>query len=269
MRASKVRRKLMAAGALSLLLTTMGAVPTLASAPIRPLGLSHADRLAALSTMLPKDRALLTARFSSDRYLVLGYARTVQRFDERSGRPMGPSRNLALTDLAPAATSGITNLVLTISVTYDRESPCCYWDIYNTFDWTGKPPNNGAGKDHMGTAWANGLSLWAGSNGAFGWYTNGPAISFNTDDITPNAGFDEEFYECNTSYCISYANWGYVVGTMHWTVFRSQPTDVVFKYFHTYASTTYSIGISGTGPSISISPTSDQTSTAVSTNFYD
>jgi hypothetical protein len=44
---------------------------------------------------------------------------------------------------------------------------------------------------------------------------------------------------------------------------------VVFKYFHTFSNTDYSISFSAAGPSITISPTHDQQSTTVYTSFTD
>jgi hypothetical protein len=240
----------------------VGLLPGSAGAASAPEGLSRAERLAALRSMTPQERGLLYERFTSDRYVVVGYARTVRSFDRVSGRPVGPARTLALGEAAPLATSGITNLSLTISVTFEWRSTCCRWDILNTFDWTGPPPTSGRGKDQIASAWANGAALRTGSAGAWGYYTDGSLIAFNLQDVTPNVGFNLEFTECKLLCAETYAEWGYEMGTIWQTKRQYQATNLVFKYFHTYGGVEYSIAF-GIGPSITISPTSKQVSTAV------
>src|SRR5262245_49346811 len=226
---------------------SLAAIPGNAEArSVMPSGLSYADRMAALDGMTAHERTMLKERFTSKRYVVVGFARTVQSFDVKSGKPVGAAQTLAIGQAAPASVNGITNLSLTISLTYDRESPCCNWDIYDTFDWTGKPPNNGSGKDQIASGWNNNLTLRSDSAGAWGYYTNGAHISLNLQDVVPGAGFNFEFSECNAAYCNSYADWGYEIGTIFRTSRGNQGTNLIFKYFHTYASITYSLSISGT-----------------------
>jgi hypothetical protein len=239
-----------------------------------PTGLSHDQRMAALAAMSPQDRAHLRDRFTNDRYVVTGYARTIQSFEIATGKPVGAPVSLGLAETAPAAPAGIANLALTISLTYDRDRPCCYWDIFDTFRWSTRPPNGNAGKDQIVSAWNNNMALYSPggicSCGAWGTYANGSHISFNLQDVTPGAGFNYEFDECWTTYnaCfIEYANYGYEIGTLWETSRHNQATNLVFKYYHTYADVQYDVSISGAGPSISISPTSNQTNTALSLSF--
>lgn len=163
--------------------------------------------------------------------------------------------------------TGITNLSLSMSVVYNNDVPCCRWDITDWYNWTGVPPNGGSGKDQIATAWANGLALI--SDSAYGVYTSGGGnISNNRNDMTPNLGVDWEFAEC-TYACYQYADWGYLAAGIHETSRHWEATNVVFKYFHTYQSLEYSVSFSGTGPSITISPTAGQTSTTIYTSFTD
>ena len=248
----------------SLLSAVVGAAA--AATPGVPIGLSEAERASALASMSREERALRRTEFASSRYVVVSYARTAQGFD-RAGRPVGVARRLAVGERAPVTPLAVTNLLISISVVYDSGAPRYRWNISGFFDWTGKPPNNGSGKDQVATAWANGLALH--SDTAYGYYTNGAAISTNRNDMTPNVGTSWEFSECNISYCLSYANWGYLKATIKQSTFKGRDTNVGFKYFHTHESLSYGISFSGGGPSISISPNQSVTSTAVYTDFID
>jgi hypothetical protein len=86
---------------------------------------------------------------------------------------------------------------------YDRDLPRCYWDIFDTFQWSGRPPNGGAGKDQIASGWNNDMALYSpnGTCSCGGWGTyahNNGNISFNLQDVTPGAGFNLEFSECKS-----------------------------------------------------------------------
>ena len=229
-----------------------------------PAALDEAALRAALDSMSAAERAFREDQFTSGRYTIVAYAREVQSFDLKTGRPILEPVASEL-ETSALATSGITNLTITISVAFDNGVPCCRWNIIDWFDWTGTPPVNGSGKDQIATAWANGQALE--SDSAYGVYTNGANIPMNRNTMTPNAGVGWEFNECNAAYCNSYANWGYLAAGMYWPTRRNQPTNVVYTYFHTYQSQTYYVGVSGTGPSITITPTSSVMPTSVYTSF--
>jgi hypothetical protein len=219
--------------------------------------------------MSPRERSLRHAVFTSARYDVVAYSRTYQSFSVATGAPVGGPKVLGPTDPAPLATATITNLVITTSVSYDREVACCHWDIYDYYDWSGSPPNGGAGKDQTATSWANNLALL--SDSAYGTYTGGWNISVNRNDMTPNVGTSWEFDECNwrVLFCQSYADWGYLAAGIYSTSRHYQATNVAFKYFHTWADVSYSISFGAGGGSITISPTTNTSSTATYASFTD
>lgn len=249
------------------MLALAGLVAPTTSAASSPGGLSRGELAAALKAMSPEERAIRAEQFTSDQYVVVAYDRVSQAFDQSTGLPIADPVPIPLGAVAPMAVTGVTNLTLTISVSFNQGEPCCRWSYLGWFDWTGKPPYNGSGKDQMAVAWANNLSLL--SDGAYGVYTNGAGVPMNRNGMSSNAGVNWQFDEYNLAYCNSYADWGYSTGSMYWPSRRYQPTNVVFQYFHTFQGTQYSVSISGSGPSISISPTSGQESTVVYTSFTD
>ena len=261
------RRSLIAiCGSLVLVIQLVGSAA--AATPWVPQGLSESTKATALAAMSPNERAIRKPVFESSRYVVVSYARTVQSFDAKSGKPLGAAKKLAIGERASITPLSITNLTISISVTYDRDTPHYRWDIADFFDWTGRPPNGSRGKDQLGTAWANGLAL--NSDYAYGYYTAGGAlISMNRNDMTPNVGTSWEFNECSPSdsCLLHYANWGYLLATIKETSLHGQDTNVVFKYFHTFEDLSYGISFSGSGPSISITPQQSVTSTAVFASF--
>jgi hypothetical protein len=231
-----------------------------------PQGLSEAAIETALSTMSAQERSVREASFNSTRYVIVAYNRAVQSFESGTGRPIGQQKQIKAGEVLPLAVTGITNLYISIAVEFDSQAPAWRWNITDYFDWTGSPPNVGAGKDQLTTAWANGLALH--SDYAYGYYTNGTTVAMNRNDVSPNVGTSWEFLEC-TSQCIGYANWGYLLATIKETTLHNQATNVIFKYFHTWQNVNFSISFSQSGPSIGISPTANTTSTVVYTSFID
>jgi hypothetical protein len=265
MRPHRIRaaRRVGVAWLLATLLATMSLSTASAAGVSRPTGLSSSAKETLLAGMSARERALRAPLFRSSRYVVVSYARSVERLPAvRAGQVRGgPSRAGRISTMA------ITNLTTSVAVAYDSEAPKYRWDISGFFDWKGKPPNNGNGNDQIAVAWAHGLALH--SDLGYGYYTDGKKITMNRNDMTPNVGTSWEFKECNLSYCNSYANWGYLLATIKETTRHNDDTNVVFKYFHTIDSTSFSIGFSASGPSISISPSANVTSTTVYTDFVD
>lgn len=247
------------------LMIAMTAPEAAAVAPLE--GLSRSERSQALADMLENERKGRSAVFEDMRYDVMAYERIVQSFDSNTGVPLGSP---APGDVQSLAATGIVNLNMSVSISYDREQACCVWLIQAYFDCTGFPPNGMAGKDQATVMWANGLALTG--DGAWGRYQGFTApqgaISFNRADVVPNAGVNYEFPE---SYCcaVSYADFGWVNATIKRSTRAYETTNLVFKYFHTWQSLDYSVSISGTGPSATISPTTASITTAVYTYFTD
>jgi hypothetical protein len=239
-----------------------------ASAAWAPTGLSDADLSAALASMSPQEREVRSSSFHSDRYVIVSYAASVQGFDRATGRPLGPSRQLELGETAPTAlAASISYLTLTIAVAWDREAPAYTWAITDYFQWNGWPPNGNDGKDQLATAWANGLALV--SDYAYGHRSDGTFNTMAPNDMTPNVGTSWEFNECRPScaFWSDLTSYGYLLASIRESSIHNQYTNVVFKYFHTWQGVNYSIGFSSGGPSISISPSSGQSSSVVYASF--
>lgn len=224
--------------------------------------LSRADLVAALQAMSREERIGREPIFLSERYTIVAYARVTQPYDSVTGEALGEPVMRDLGEPVPAGATGITNLTLTLSIAYDNQAPCCRWDAQGYFDWTGTPPNGRSGKDQYAIAWANGLALR--SDYAWGKYDDfgRHSISMNRADVTPNVGVNYDFNERYDR--ISYADYGWLTVTIsHSAPLKYQDTNIVLKYSHTWASSEYSVTFSATGPSIGISPTTSQSSTAV------
>lgn len=157
-------------------------------------------------------------------------------------------------------------LTVTVSVSYDWHDPN-YWTLQAFFNWTARPLNQG-GEDSFAVAWgSNALALI--SDDAWGRWTNGTYnTTFYRSDVTANVGVGYSFNEtsCSSVFC-PYADFGYVTAYIHETTFHNLATNVVAKYFHTYANSTYSLSFGTGGPSITITPTTNQWSLAEYTEF--
>ncbi|HEY7589664.1 MAG TPA: hypothetical protein VH723_01650 [Candidatus Limnocylindrales bacterium] len=258
------RRRVVLACAAALVVSLLPTVPVVGAQPV-PDGMSHTERARVLAGMTPAERAVFEDRFPAARYLLVGHARTTRAVDGATGRPVDAPRSLATGEVAGPGPSGIQNLTIKATLVFDRYLPCCHWDIYNTFDWTGVPPHGGAGKDQVATAWANGGAVR--SPGAWGFYSDEGYIAFNLQDVAPNAGFNFEFDECQILCGDGYADWGYVIGTIWQTRRQYRATNMVFKYFHTYSNIEYGLAINGVGPSITIAPTTGVQATAALVTF--
>ncbi len=223
--------------------------------------------------MSSSERSLRLEEFTSSRYVVLAYSRTVQSFNTVTGEPVGAARPLAIGDSAPApapaSTQSLSNLQLSVSIVWDNLQPYYTWNITGYFDWIGAPSQWG-GKDQMAVAWANGQTDGISVQGYSGYVhmTNGTYVFMGYPaDITPNVGVNYDFDEVVFPY---YTDDGTIRATIHENPpLANHSTNVVFKYFHTYSGVDYSVNFSGSGPSITISPTSNQESAAVSTSFND
>lgn len=257
-----LRRRLPAAVATTLIVA--GAMTPIQSslAADRQEWLSRADLVAALQVMSPEERVGREPIFLSERYTVLAYERITQSFDSETGEALGQPKMGEVGEPVPAAPTGITNLTLSLSIAYDNEAPCCRWNAQGFFDWTGQPPNGTAGKDQFAMAWANGLALR--SDYAWGKYNDigRHSIPMNRADVTPNVGVNYDFSEYY--YPVYYADYGWLAVTIsHAAPRKYQDTNLVLKYFHTWQNLDYSVSFSPSGPSIGISPTTAQSSTAV------
>jgi hypothetical protein len=264
-------------GRLWLICTTAGLLGStlLASGPAgaaeAPKGLSMRERATALAAMTEIERAGRLPTFSDPHRVIVSYSRVFIPVDSL-GRPVGA---LQVEEFRPgmahdgrfspqATYSGLT---VTVSVNYDYEAPPYRWDVQAYFDWSGWIPSTD-GEDSFAIAWANGLALQ--SDYMWGAYTNGTTFYPNhvpssyRSDMTPNVGVGWSF---NEYYYGSYADYGWLTATISENTFQNRLTNVVAKYFHTYTSQDYSLGFSASGPSISISPTSNQWSLAEYTSF--
>jgi hypothetical protein len=262
-------RRMVAILASVVLLGGLTAAPAVAG-PTRA-HLSQAQRQAALKVMSVHERALRQEQFTSGRYDVLRYSRSVQAFDRKTGKPVGAPRSLAAGELSPSMdiepNSSNAYLTLTVSVAFDRQAPPYRWDVTVYFDWT-HDPGNYAGEDTIGLAWANNLAL--NNSYAYGYNGSGQQnTTFYVSDGVPNTGVGwsfNEYWGCTK--CQKMLNYGYLLATIKETSLHGDDTNIVAKYFHTYQSLSYYLNI-GKQPSITISPTSSQWSLAAFTDFVD
>lgn len=123
--------------------------PSGAAAASPPEGIDAVALARVWDSMSLEEQAVRYEHFKSGRYSIVAYDRRVQAFDPAAGSPIDVLSPSSSAISAAQATSGISNLTISISVAFDHEVPCCRWDILNWFDWTGKPPYNGSGKDQL------------------------------------------------------------------------------------------------------------------------
>ena len=250
-------------------------LPAASAAPVAaahvPTGLSPAAIKQALASMDSDERAART-EFSNPRYVVVSYSRSVQVVDAVSGAPLGAPTTGSLSAKGQSGSMIATStpadqLTLTVAVAFDREAPAYRWDITTYWKWK-TPPTNSPGEDSIAVAWANNLAL--NSAYGYGYYGNGGgSIPEYQSDVTPNIGVAWSFNERKSCVRFScYANYGYLLATIKETTAHGDDTNIVAKYFHTYQDISYTIGFQAV-PGIYITPTSNQWSLAVSTDFID
>lgn len=249
-------------------------VPSAHAAEWEPVGLSDTDLKAALASMTPTERAERTPIFTSDRYVVVAYTSTFQEVDAHGAavgapqrRSFGSSRGGGITSLGSASKEGLN---ISVSIAFDREAPPYRWDISAYFDWT-KWPQSVGGEDSIGLAWANGLAL----NNDYAWgkytYQNQNISPFYRSDGVPNVGTAWSFREWTTvcdieCWTAGYANYGWFYATIKENTLQNKPTNVMFKYFHTYQGIDYAVSF-GSSPSISITPVQNVWSVVAFTSF--
>lgn len=292
---SMLRSKLLAKSlillqALSLLTLTAS---TATSRPVAPMPgekfLTSAQRELALETMQPSERAQLGHFFADDAPgLVVSYVR--QEFQIRQGpggaeeaipvanSPGGVS-NFSIPNTAVAVSGGKpgTSLYMSLIVVRTRTSSPHEWQLSVYSDWmagaTGMDAYNSS-EDSMGVAWAGGLYIdrdsYSGQYKACGGVYS--PLNIYRSDATPNLGIGYSFREwrstiCNHTLLQPGMRYAFADVRIRETSWKSRTSNVVMKYFHTYGGLQYSLGFGSSGPSISISPTSEQWSAALVTSF--
>ena len=234
-----------------------------------PQGMSRGELSRALAAMSPEERSGRSALFTDPNAVVLAYATTTVSFDKKTGKVVNEQAGSTFAPLSVA--TGITNLRMSLSISYDREAPCCRWNVSGFFDWTAAPPNGFAGDDQFAIAWANGLALR--SSNAWGTYMGHSGgvrnpISMNESDVSPNVGDNWEFAENWPGWDDTYADYGWLTATIsHSAPLKGKETNLVLKYFHTWNSLQYAVGFGSSGPSITLSPTTSSKGTALSVLF--
>lgn len=184
---------------------------------------------------------------------------------------MSSDEKTASLDTAVSSSLRKYDLYISIYVGRTSYSPGYEYLVESYFDWrAGRDGMNtgNCGKDHMGVAWANN-QLSAGSRGTqsgkyWNWLlkkTSSYALNIEKTDQSPNLGVSWEFNEwrpellgCSGTYA---SEWGRASLYLRSTTYRNMSTDFVYKYFHTWSGTNYSISFSST-PQVTISPTSEQ-----------
>ncbi len=252
--------------------------------------LTPAEKLAAVESMRPDELEVLGDVFAEDAPgLVVAYARReVQVVSNEDGtvtlEPVGvtasgtESSQLSIPSTAMAGgTKPGTSLYASIVVTRTRSSPPYEWELQAYSDWiagsTGMDAIN-ASEDSMGVAWAGGLYIY--SDYSSGKYKTCAGTELPLDiyrsDVTPNVGIGFSFHEWRTSNCgpfqpIPGMKYAFAATRIREPSWQSKTSNVVNKYFHTMGGLSYSLGFSASGPSVSISPTSEQWSWAVYASF--
>jgi len=265
--------------------TIGGPEPVAAGPPIVPMVgevfLTPAERHAALNQMTAHEKEVLGYLFADDAPgLLVAYARAELAVTEtpdgkKSVEPVGfqatnPIGNLSLPSFATAATSATgtksgTQLFLSLVISKTRSTSPYEWEIYTFAQWGSNGSYSPTGMDccnnyddFLGVAWQGGLALWTDQkNGKYqAWCTGEPALNIATNKVTPNAGIAWDFREWwDPDNCPMY--YGHSWTRIRETTWKNKLSNATSEYFHTWGGQSYSIGISATGPSLTISPTNE------------
>lgn len=271
--------------------TTLGA-PQVAPMPGERF-LTEAERNAALNAMDPSERSEIGDWFRNDQSagLVVAYAR--REFSVAEGldgsveimplgfAPSDPTSGLSIPShlVATTATKPGTDLTITFTVTRTRTTPPYEWMLHAYASWARKTFPTGldaynTAEDSIGVAWSdNFYTALQTSGGLYMACPNGsrPGIDIYQSDGVPKVGIGWSWHEWSQFLCkphtpqaMEYAHGAVYVREDTW---KYGTAEAVMKYFHTWSSGSYSLGFGASGPSVSISPTSNQWSLAVGLTF--
>lgn len=164
------------------------------------------------------------------------------------------------------ATSDLGYLTLQLYVTYNTpvgtgNGPDI--EFYGTWNWSTVV----CGDNYPGLAWNGNLALYKTSY--YWWLSTGSAGTLYQKQVTPGAGivWQEDPSPMGCDVVIVGDKSGGVTADVDQIGWKNQYGNVVFQFFHTTSSLTYSFSISGSGPSMSISPTTSQSSLAIYQQF--
>jgi hypothetical protein len=151
-----------------------------------------------------------------------------------------------------------------------RTGYCSDWEFAGYFSWNGAQPNGwspfGVGYDFWAITWSGNQANWPGPS-AYSYdnrvnptiYIHSLAQTFN------NAGYVIRFKEWNGP-GTEYERYGYFWTGARQVSCNGQVQTVNLQYTHTYSSASFSVSGGGSW-GFSLSPSSDQWSFSVATNF--
>ena len=296
MRSRKFRPlRLLIALVTTLSLTMVMSQTALAAPPSVPMVgedfLTPAERKAVIQSMTAEERASLGNLFAAEAPgLVVGYVRREFVVSEtpdggRKVDPVGvirdsPTGTISIPSHQMAGTTSLTkpgtNLFISLTIVKTRSTSPYEWQVYEYAQWGSQGSWSPAGmdccnnhEDTMAAAWGGGLALYSDwESGKYQSQCVGePAgIDIYKSDIANNVGVAHSFHEWwDPDNCPMY--YGHVDNRIRELTWRNRISNVSMKYFHTWGGYNYTIGFSGTGPQISISPTSSQWSAVLSLSF--
>lgn len=240
-----------------------------------------------LGRMQAKERSTMGRSLEDESILPLAYRSGYFEYSvDEDGLPVlkevevSSEDKTASIDTAAAASYRKYDLYISIYVGRTSYSPGYEYLVESYFDWragkNGMDAGN-CGKDHMGVAWGNN-QLSAGSRGTqsgmyWDWLlqeTSSYPLNIEKTDQAPNVGASWEFNEWRPVAlgCSGWlaSEWGRASLYLRSTTYRNMSTDFVYKYFHTWSGTDYSISFSAV-PQVNISPTSEQWSAPISVDI--
>ena len=277
---------------IGLSVTLLGAEVAMAANLVVPLPgekfLTPAERSAVVAAMTPNERRQLGHQFADDAPdLAVAYTQrefqvlkhedgTLEAIPLPNATSDGAAITLVATEIAARSSSQIvsgTNLYMSMGVWRTRTKSPHEWKFQAYAEWrgdTGLGNWNNTSLDGIGLAWAGNMALhshtWSSAYKTDSDCGPGNALrNFRVADASPNAGIAYEFSEWQWGTCEMY--WALTYTYVRKNTFSNTLRNAVYKYFHTQTGLTYSFGFSASGPSVSISPTSNQWSAALYVTF--
>ncbi len=254
---------------------------------------SPADRLppatlaAIRATMQPEELVLFDARTADPRIVPVAYSRFRYRVAQTADgtetvtllerQDASATTGFALTRTTAAApkivptaagTGGYHDLYISISVNRDTRYAGYVWLLGGYFSFSngyayGMDAYNGT-EDKFATGWAGGLAMIAdGYSGVYYRPTgvNPGPLDIHRDGGTANAGVSYSFHEWARTACgpqglySCQVQWGQNWQDIQETTWANALANVVITYYHTAGSSLNAgIGVSVSGPSVSLTP---------------